>query len=240
MAFQHILVPVDGSETSYAAVAKAVELAKAFGSKVTVAQVLTLDPYIASEYISAGQTNDLIERARVSILKTLDEAKAKFQEQGVAVESRLLEGQVIHREIARAATEMNADLIVIDRKSTRLNSSHVRNRHSFPTRRSSDLYIASEYISAGQTNDLIERARVSILKTLDEAKAKFQEQGVAVESRLLEGQVIHREIARAATEMNADLIVMGSHGRTGLKKLFLGSVAQSVLGEGNVPVLIVR
>lgn len=145
MAFQHILVPVDGSETSYAAVAKAVELAKAFGSKVTVAQVLTLDPYIASEYISAGQTNDLIERARVSILKTLDEAKAKFQEQGVAVESRLLEGQVIHREIARAATEMNADLIV-----------------------------------------------------------------------------------------------MGSHGSTGLKKLFLGSVAQSVLGEGNVPVLIVR
>lgn len=145
MAFQHILVPVDGSETSYAAVAKAVELAKAFGSKVTVAQVLTLDPYIASEYISAGQTNDLIERARVSILKTLDEAKAKFQEQGVAVESRLLEGQVIHREIARAATELNADLIV-----------------------------------------------------------------------------------------------MGSHGRTGLKKLFLGSVAQSVLGEGNVPVLIVR
>lgn len=145
MAFQHILVPVDGSETSYAAVAKAVELAKAFGSKVTVAQVLTLDPYIASEYISAGQTNDLIERARVSILKTLDEAKAKFQEQGIAVESRLLEGQVIHREIARAATELNADLIV-----------------------------------------------------------------------------------------------MGSHGRTGLKKLFLGSVAQSVLGEGNVPVLIVR
>lgn len=145
MAFQHILVPVDGSETSYAAVAKAVELAKAFGSKVTVAQVLTLDPYIASEYISAGQTNDLIERARVSILKTLDEAKAKFQEHGVVVESRLLEGQVIHREIARAATEMNADLIV-----------------------------------------------------------------------------------------------MGSHGRTGLKKLFLGSVAQSVLGEGNVPVLIVR
>ena len=52
--------------------------------------------------------------------------------------------------------------------------------------------------------------------------------------------MIHREIARAATEMNADLIVMGSHGRTGLKKLFLGSVAQSVLGEGNVPVLIVR
>ncbi len=37
---------MDGSETSFAAVAKAAELAKAFGSKITVVQVLTLDPYI--------------------------------------------------------------------------------------------------------------------------------------------------------------------------------------------------
>ncbi len=60
MAYQNILVPVDGSETSFAAVAKAAELAKAFGSKITVVQVLTLDPYIAAEYITANQTNDLI------------------------------------------------------------------------------------------------------------------------------------------------------------------------------------
>ena len=44
MPFEHILVPVDGSETSYAAVDKAVEIAKAFNSKVTVVQVLALDP----------------------------------------------------------------------------------------------------------------------------------------------------------------------------------------------------
>ena len=69
MPFEHILVPIDGSETSYAAVDKAVEIAKAFNSKVTVVQVLALDPYIAAEYISAAQTNDLIERARTSILK---------------------------------------------------------------------------------------------------------------------------------------------------------------------------
>lgn len=39
---------------------------------------------------------------------------------------------------------------------------------------------------------------------------------------------------------NADLLVMGSHGRTGFKKLVLGSVAQKVLGEIYIPVLIVR
>ena len=113
MAYQNILVPVDGSETSFAAVAKAAELAKAFGSKITVVQVLTLDPYIAAEYITANQTNDLIERARASIVKTLQEAKQKFTEQGVEAETKLLEGQVIAREITNAAKDLNADLIVI-------------------------------------------------------------------------------------------------------------------------------
>ena len=44
MAYHNILVPVDGSETSHAAVEKAVEFAKAFGSKITVVQALVLDP----------------------------------------------------------------------------------------------------------------------------------------------------------------------------------------------------
>ena len=113
MAYQNILVPVDGSETSFAAVKQAAELAKAFGSKITVVQVLALDPYIAAEYITAAQTNDLIERARTSIQATLEEAKAKFSAEGLQVEARLLEGQVIHQEIINAAKETNADLIVI-------------------------------------------------------------------------------------------------------------------------------
>ncbi|MCU4366465.1 universal stress protein [Acinetobacter variabilis] len=145
MSFEHILVPVDGSETSYAAVDKAVEIAKAFNSKVTVVQVLTLDPYIAAEYITAAQTNDLVERARTAILKTLDEAKAKFAAAGIEAETQLLEGQVIYSEIVKAAESLNTDLIVI-----------------------------------------------------------------------------------------------GSHGRTGFKKLFLGSVAQSILGQANVPVMVIR
>ena len=145
MAYHNILVPVDGSETAYAAVDKAVEFAKAFGSKITVVQVLSLDPYIAAEYISANQTNDLIERARTAVLESLNAAKAKFNEHGIEVGAQLLEGQVIHREIMEAAEKTHADLIII-----------------------------------------------------------------------------------------------GSHGRTGFKKFFLGSVAQSLLGESGVPVLVVR
>lgn len=145
MSYQHILVPVDGSETAYTAVAQAVAIAQAFNSKVTLVEVLTLDPYIAAEYITAKQTNEFIERARQALIKNLEEAKAKF-------------------------------------------AAH----------------------------------------------------GVNVETQILEGQVISREIVNAAKSLKADLIVMGSHGRTGIKKLFLGSVAQSVLAEADIPVLIAR
>ena len=103
-----------------------------------------------------------------------------------------------------------------------------------------DPYIAAEYISANQTNDLIERARTAVLESLNAAKAKFNEHGIEVEAQLLEGQVIHREIMEAAEKTHADLIIIGSHGRTGFKKFFLGSVAQSLLGESSVPVLVVR
>ena len=43
-----------------------------------------------------------------------------------------------------------------------------------------------------------------------------------------------------ADEIGADLIIMGSHGRTGIQKMFLGSVAQNVLTQSPIPVLIVK
>lgn len=52
--------------------------------------------------------------------------------------------------------------------------------------------------------------------------------------------MVHRELVQAAQDLAADLIIIGSHGRTGLKKLFLGSVAQNVLNDVQIPVLVVR
>ena len=43
-----------------------------------------------------------------------------------------------------------------------------------------------------------------------------------------------------ADEVNADLIIMGSHGRRGIQKVMLGSVAQNVLTQSPIPVLIVK
>ena len=49
-----------------------------------------------------------------------------------------------------------------------------------------------------------------------------------------------KEIVRYAKEVNANMIIMSSHGRTGLARLFLGSVSERVLRLANCPVLILR
>lgn len=113
MSYQNILVPVDGSELSLSVIQHAVNLAKAFNSKVTVAQVMTLDPYIASEYLTQGQTNDMIERARTFIRENLDQAKEQFEALGITVETQLLEGESIPRTLVKAVEQFNVDLIVL-------------------------------------------------------------------------------------------------------------------------------
>jgi nucleotide-binding universal stress UspA family protein len=60
-----------------------------------------------------------------------------------------------------------------------------------------------------------------------------------VERRLEEGLAV-TEVLRVAQEVNADLIVMGTHGRTGLARLLMGSVAEQVLRKALCPVLTVK
>jgi nucleotide-binding universal stress UspA family protein len=63
--------------------------------------------------------------------------------------------------------------------------------------------------------------------------------GVPVEHRLAEGEP-PEEILRLAEASHADIIVMGTHGRSGLRRLLLGSVAEEVLRQATCPVLIVK
>jgi nucleotide-binding universal stress UspA family protein len=60
-----------------------------------------------------------------------------------------------------------------------------------------------------------------------------------VEHQLAEGDTA-REILEVAREHGAGLIVMGTHGRTGLGRLLLGSVAEQVLRQSSCPVLTVK
>lgn len=62
---------------------------------------------------------------------------------------------------------------------------------------------------------------------------------VTIEYRLLEGDPA-TVIAETAGETDADLVVMGTHGRTGFTRLVMGSVAEEVLRQAPCPVLTVR
>jgi nucleotide-binding universal stress UspA family protein len=62
---------------------------------------------------------------------------------------------------------------------------------------------------------------------------------IKAESLLLRGSA-HEQIVKAAKSRKADIVVIGTHGRTGLSKLFLGSVAGKVVSLATCPVMTVR
>jgi nucleotide-binding universal stress UspA family protein len=66
-----------------------------------------------------------------------------------------------------------------------------------------------------------------------------QARGIRVDSQVMEGETVEM-ILRAASETHSDLIVMGTHGRTALARLLLGSVAEAVLRQALCPVLTVK
>ena len=65
------------------------------------------------------------------------------------------------------------------------------------------------------------------------------ENKIQVEHRLEEGNPV-AEILRVAQETNCDLLVMGSHGRRGVSRLLMGSVAEHVMRRAKCPVLVVK
>lgn len=114
MSYQHILIPVDGSSTSLVAIQHAAKIAKAFNSKVTAICVLTVDPFVGVEFINSGEfSKEYISKVKDEIEQILVEAKNAFAKEGVEIETQIIEGQTIHKEIVQTAADLKADLIVI-------------------------------------------------------------------------------------------------------------------------------
>ena len=143
--FKHILVPVDGSSTAQLAIGKAVAIAEAFKSTVTL--IYVIDPY--------------------------------------------------------AFTGVSTDFS----------------------------YGQAEYLSA---------ATQEAQEAISSARQIFESHAVTVNGSVVEGHSIYQAILDTAEALNADLVVMGSHGRRGLEKLVLGSVTAQVLSHAHVSVLVVR
>jgi nucleotide-binding universal stress UspA family protein len=70
-------------------------------------------------------------------------------------------------------------------------------------------------------------------------QGEFREKGIKARTRVAHGSVV-QAILDASEEENADLIALASHGRTGLPRVFYGSVAAGVLHRADRPLLLVR
>ena len=99
--------------------------------------------------------------------------------------------------------------------------------------------VPDQYIDADTLNRFDRQAREWARTQLDRLAGATKKAGVRGTTLLLDGDPVE-QIVRTGKTKRADLIVMGTHGRRGLPKFFLGSVAERVVSRASCPVLTVR
>jgi nucleotide-binding universal stress UspA family protein len=104
-------------------------------------------------------------------------------------------------------------------------------------------YILPVDVSYNIADDVIGSVKRSVREEGEIAVRRVEvmakEAGVPAESKIVEGNPAD-DIIKTAEEGRADLIVMGGMGKTGLEKFLLGSVAEKVVRNSKIPVLVVR
>lgn len=103
------------------------------------------------------------------------------------------------------------------------------------------------YLGIGQANPLGFQAYMANAQehaaqahTEIEAMCRAEGRQVDLQVRMAEDVTPAAGIVQTARELHADLVVIGSHGRNGIARLMLGSVANQVVAQSPVPVLVVR
>jgi nucleotide-binding universal stress UspA family protein len=92
------------------------------------------------------------------------------------------------------------------------------------------------YAEAPQAvDDLVKKAKEYVARVKQQAEAA----GIKAEAFVGEAEA-HEAITKLARDEKADMIVLGSHGRTGMRRLLMGSVAEKVIGYALCPVLVVK
>jgi nucleotide-binding universal stress UspA family protein len=81
--------------------------------------------------------------------------------------------------------------------------------------------------------------RAEAQATIERVQTALRAEGVNATGRLVEGRP-DQAILAAAESSGADLIVVGSHGRTGLDKMLMGSVSEKILNQADCAVLVAK
>lgn len=89
-------------------------------------------------------------------------------------------------------------------------------------------------------NAIREKLFIASKKYLADIESQLVSEGIKVKTESLEGNRPADTITEYAREKDTDLIIIGTHGYTGFKKLFWGSVAFGVLHQSHIPVLLIK
>ena len=88
-------------------------------------------------------------------------------------------------------------------------------------------------------SDLIDTMEAETLSYLQSIRSKLQKAGIRTNFLIREGSVAET-ILEVSSEVNADLIAMSTHGRSGISRWLMGSIADRVVNHSPVPVLLIR
>ncbi|MBW1608900.1 MAG: universal stress protein [Deltaproteobacteria bacterium] len=94
-----------------------------------------------------------------------------------------------------------------------------------------------EYVSSAV--QLEEELSKNTRKLLETVKRRIEKENIACETLVRIDDQPHEPIVQEARKRNVDLIVIGTRGVTGLKRVLMGSVAQKVIGHAPCPVMVV-
>ncbi|MFC4541321.1 universal stress protein [Halosolutus amylolyticus] len=280
--YEFLLVPVDGSESSIAALDHALDVAADHGATVQLLYVADTNKPSLVRY--EGNVVDVLEEEGEEILS---DARDRAKERGVPVVDDVVQGQP-RSAIVDAAAEGPVDLVVMGthghrglkeyvlgsvaegvvneseppvlavrtEDATRYpyenvlvptdGSDHARTALRYgaeiAARHDATLHLLSVVdeptlgLAVGSTptaDRLEEQAR----EVLEEATSVATNAGVDDVETAIEFGSVSREITSVADAADVDLVVMGTHGRTGLDQHLLGSVTERVLRTAPVPVL---
>lgn len=96
------------------------------------------------------------------------------------------------------------------------------------------------YLDSSINKDIFKTAKDVMISKMSELKNDVKKAGISISIDVFVTDSTVKQLVTYAKTMKIDLVVMGSHGLTGWKKLLLGSVASGVSQQVHCPVLIVR
>lgn len=214
------------------------------------------------------EARELAERERVLIKTVVEEGEAHERivdladaencdliimgRRGIHPVERALIGSVTARVIGHSQREvlvvpkdtaMGWKRIVLATDGSKYSAAAIERAISFAQSYGGELRIVSVvdvpaefYAEAPKAvEDLVRKAKVYVA----DAKKKAEAAGVKAETFVGEAEA-HEALTKLANDQKADMIVIGSHGRTGLRRLLMGSVAEKVIGYAPCPVLVVK